>query len=276
MPATVYAGLRRSSYGLRERNADHDWWIARTREFASAFEGAAPVVVQIVSVYQDDGTTRFDIPRPAGYTGTTEGMSFGRGVVDHDRALTAYDRAGIRAILQVEPGSADVPGCLEVARRALGGHPCVIGYGVDCEWYRCKDSPGGRGMPVGDAEARAWMEKAGSLDPNSVLFLKHWDARHMPPTYRYPRLLFFSDSQGFGSLEEMLADFRTWAGRFAGSVTGYQFGYRKDRRWWDRMPQPPAQIGRAVREAVPSTRFLLWVDFTAGQVPFAATPPAAP
>src|SRR5436309_2597488 len=52
-PASLGAGLRRSSYGLPAKNADDAWWIARAKAFAAGFPGARPVIVQIVSTYQD-------------------------------------------------------------------------------------------------------------------------------------------------------------------------------------------------------------------------------
>src|SRR4051812_47012814 len=58
-PASLGVGLRRSSYGLPARNADDAWWVARAKAFAAGFPGARPVVVQIVSTYQNDGSTQF-------------------------------------------------------------------------------------------------------------------------------------------------------------------------------------------------------------------------
>ena len=57
--STVYvAGLRRSVYGLRTKNADHLWWAEKAKEFSEGIRGKEvflPVIIEIVSVYLDDG-----------------------------------------------------------------------------------------------------------------------------------------------------------------------------------------------------------------------------
>ena len=259
-------GLRRSSYGLPARNADHAWWAANARRFAARFPGAVPMIVEIVSTYQDDGSTQFDFERPAGDAGPVEHMRFHRGRLDHEAALAEYDRQGVRAILQVEPGEAELPRCLEIVHARFGKHPCVAGLGVDTEWFQTRLSMKKEGRPVTDAEARAWLEKTLALRPGYTLFLKHWDVSHMPPAYRHPQLWFLSDSQQFANAGECLKDFGDWDTHFAGSTTGFQFGYPADRRWWGKLPDPPADLGRRIRSAIPATRYLFWVDFTADKV----------
>lgn len=267
-PPSALVGLRRSSYGLRAQNTNHDWWAGRAKQFVAHFPGATPTIIQIVSTYQNDGTTQFEFLRPAGDAGDTTGMKFARGPLDHEAALTEYDRAGVRAILQVESGHADLSRCLEVMHRQFGQHPCVAGFGVDAEWFFCKESPKKEGRPITDAEAKAWTEKALALNPNYTLFLKHWAKDHMPPVYRHPRLWFLSDSQRFKSAEALLADFQDWAGGFPGAVTGYQFGYKADHRWWSKLVQPPVALGRQIQKDILSARHLFWVDFTADQMDF--------
>lgn len=265
----LHVGLRRSSYGLPRRNADHAWWAQRARSFATNFPGAKPAVIEIVSTYQDGtGGTEFEFDRPADFAGVTDGMTFSRGRLDHEKALAEYDAQGVEAILQVEPGSADMLGCLEIVHRKFGGHPCVVGFGLDAEWYHTKGSAKGAGRPITDAEAKAWMEKTLSLNPRSVLFLKHWDASHMPPTYRHPRMFLISDSQDFKSRDEFTDDFKGWARRLKGATVGYQFGYPKDKRWWSLLKNPPVELGKQLLADIPDCRWLFWVDFTADQIEF--------
>lgn len=261
-------GLRRSPYGLKSKNRDDAWWVDRAKGFAAAFPGARPMIVQVVSTYQDDGSTAFGFAKPAGYEGPTDRMTFAPGSLDPERALSAYDQAGVAAILQFEPGDADVSRCLEVTRRALGRHPCVAGYGIDLEWYRTKQSRDGTGQPVTDAEARSWTEAVRGFDRGYTFFLKHWDPKHLPPTYRHERLWFLSDSQDFAKAEELLADFKRWGAARERSTTGYQFGYPKDRKWWSKLPSPPTDLGKLIRQEVPNCGYLFWVDFTADKVSF--------
>ena len=267
--AQTYVGLRRSSYGLRARSADHEWWATRAKQFAANFPNARPLIIQIVSTYRfADGSTEFEFARPDGLTAETPNISFRQGELDHEAALRTYAEHAVKAIIQIEPGNADVGRCLEIAREQFGRHDCVIGYGVDLEWHFYRETPGKRGRPVTDAEAQRWMETVASFKSGNVLFLKHWDPRHMPPTYRHERLWFLSDSQNFAGRDEMMADFRRWAKAFENCAVGYQFGYPKDRPWWSKLDCPPGDIAQTIRESIPNARCLFWVDFTADRVTF--------
>lgn len=263
-------GLRRSAYGLPARATDDAWWVAQARAHAAAYAGARPAIIEIVSTYLDDGTTQFGFARPAADGGPVTDMAFHAGKVDHERALCLYDRTGVKAILQIEPGSADVERCLEVAWRAFGHHPCVVGFGIDGEWFRTKDSKDGAGEPVTDELARAWMEKVRSFHPRHTLFLKHFQTGKLPPTYRHPNLWFINDSQDFSGLSHMVREFAAWDRFAAGAGTGFQFGYPRDRKWWSKLHCPPVAIGRELRGAIPGVRGLFWVDFSADQVDFTA------
>ncbi len=75
-----------------------------------------------------------------------------------------------------------------------GHHACVVGVGVDVEWYRSVDKP--EGQAVTDAEATAWLQAARSHGQHYRLFLKHWEIGKMPPTVR-DGLFFIDDSQIF-------------------------------------------------------------------------------
>ena len=267
--ATLHVGLRRSSYGLRAKNGDHAWWADRAKAFAANFAGAKPTVIEIVSTYQErDGSTEFEFEREIAGNPPAAGTSFSPGGLDHEKALAEYDAKGVQALLQFEPGSADVTACIDAAWRKFGGHACVIGFGVDAEWFHTKASAKKEGRPITDAEAKAWMEKVLALNPRWVLFLKHWDASHMPPTYRHPQLIFISDSQDFKSRAELMDDFKGWAKALKGATSGYQFGYPKDRPWWSKMKSPAVELANGIRAEIPSSRWLFWVDFTADQIDF--------
>ena len=158
--------------------------------------------------------------------------------------------------------------CIEIADKALGRHACVIGYGIDAEWYFTRQSPDKEGLPVPDDAAQAWMAKMPSLNKNFTFFIKHFDAKHLPPKYRHPQLWFLDDSQQFADQNEFLADFKAWAKAVDGSATGYQFGYPADHRWWSDLKQPPKELGTLLLKDIPSCRWLFWVDFTADRVNF--------
>ena len=196
--APLFVGLRRSSYGLRKQNGDDAWWVSRAVRFATNFPGAQPLILQIVSGYQDDGSTEIEFRKPEGYQGSTANMTFRRGSkLNHEQALAAYDAHGVKALLQFEPGNADVAACFELAHQAFQHHPCVIGMAIDAEWFRTKESKDQTGLPIPDAEARRWMEQVLRFNPNWLLVLKHFEAKHLPATYRHPNLWLLTDSQEF-------------------------------------------------------------------------------
>jgi hypothetical protein len=261
-------GLRRSSYGLRSKNGDDAWWVTRAKAYAKLFPGAEPVIIEIVSGYQGDGSTTFGFAKPAGYSEPTERMNFRPGTLDHERALTAYDAAGVKAIIQFEPGDADMLRCIDIAQKALGHHTSVIGYGIDAEWYFTKQSPNKEGLPVPDDAAKAWVEKVLSINKDFTFFIKHFNEKHLPPKYRHKQLWFLDDSQEFQNQEAFLAEFKQWANNAKPSMAGFQFGYPADRKWWSNLKQPPKDLGLQLYKEIPTCRYLFWVDFTAERVDF--------
>jgi hypothetical protein len=270
-PVPLYVGLRRSSYGLRRQNGDDGWWLSRAKTFATNFPGAQPLILQIVSNYQDDGSTQIEFKRPESYRGSTTNMTFRRGSkLNHEQALSAYAALGVKAILQFEPGNADVAACFELAHLALGRHPCVIGLAIDAEWFRTKESADQTGLPIPDADAQRWMEQVLRFNPAWLLVLKHFEAKHLPPKYRHPQLWFLTDSQEFPSQVKWIADMREWEVAFKGSPLGAQLGYPKDQKWWAKTALPPVDLGRSLLKDLPDYRMILWVDFTANRVQFGA------
>jgi hypothetical protein len=266
--APCYVGLRRSSYGLKAKNGDDKWWVERAKEFAAQFPGSTPVILHIISGYQEDGATLMEFVKPAEDTGPTPHMAFRARGVDHERALKAYDEAGVKAILQLEPGCADVPRCFQIAWEKFRAHPCIVGFAVDAEWYFTKESSDGTGRPIEDAEARKWMEQVLGFNREFLLVLKHWDPKHMPKEYRHPNQWFLTDSQEFASQGKWLRDMGRWARAFSDSTVGAQYGYEKDQDWWSKLARPPVELGQLLQQAHPHFRCLLWVDFTAEEVRF--------
>ena len=273
-----FAGLRRSSYGLSDRNGNNQWWAERATAYAGMLnqfdpdKHFSPAMIEIVSIFLDNGKTKFEFSKPATYKGGTENMTFRDTVsassVDHEQALTIYDLENISVFLQLEPGFADVADGFDIIFKAFGHHQCIKGFGVDAEWYRHNNGLMKEGKPVSDEEARSWMNKVTALNPSYMLFIKHWKTTHMPPSYRHPGLWFLSDSQNFEGLEEMLLEFEKWGKTFNGNDTGYQFGYKSDKKWWQGLPYPHTAIALSIFSQLPETRFLFWVDFTADQVLF--------
>ncbi len=269
--ANIYAGLRRSVYGLPSKNRDDEWWVQRAWDFAYKFKDDStivePCIIQIISGYNFDGTTTMGFEKPEGIDVNSSSITFNNdNDINHERALSLYDRKGVKAILQFESGNSDIIECLEIAHKAFGHHPSVIGYGIDAEWYFTKESDDQTGIPIGDNDAAKWLDKVLSFNSSYSLFMKHWEPEHMPPSFRHRNLWFLSDSQIFNSAEEFMDDFNNWDSSYGNSITGYQYGYPKDRIWWKDIKNPPVDLGKRIINELPNSKFLFWVDFTADQV----------
>lgn len=258
-PGALRAGLRSSSYGISPFPTP-DWWINSTGSMAARFDSAAPSVVWIVGVVNQ---TYSWLNFPAPETGEKPKNIMFSYRDSNEEYLSLFDQKGVRVWLQVEPAGADISTLIDLILRRYASHPCVVGFGVDVEWYMCKTCQDGK--PVTDAEAQAWVTQIRSYNPNYKLFLKHWLTEKMPPTYR-DGVLFLDDSQGFESLDEMVSEFESWGQTFSPAAVGFQYGYEADRRWWGALSEPPGDIGQALIRRIPNTTDLYWVDFTAKEM----------
>jgi hypothetical protein len=229
------------------------YWVSVGERMAAAFPGSRPQAIWIVGDFAGKGTIlRF----PGTYSEPDVNYSLKDANED---ALTLFDEAGLDVWLQVEPGDADVASLIHIVMGRYGHHPSVIGFGVDVEWFRSDGTP--EGEPITDELAAEWVSAIRARDPADRLFLKHWEQAMMPPTVR-DGILFVDDSQQFRSLDAMVDEFADWAAAFAPAPSAFQYGYPADKDWWSELDDPPADIGRAILAAAPTTEALYWVDFT--------------
>ncbi|MCX8159884.1 MAG: hypothetical protein N3G18_03005 [Candidatus Saccharicenans sp.] len=267
------AGLRSSPYGPRGTFPPVSYWLEAAGDMSRRFPGSRPALIWIVSTMERDQTrkeaqvytsrTRLTFPAPSAGPNQYENIVF----AEEDKNevyLQAFDRAGYKVWLQVEPAMADLPTLIDLVMERYSHHPCVIGFGVDVEWHRWSERDN-EGVAVSDDQARLWVEKLRRWNPDYLLFLKHWEPRKLPPTYR-DGLAFVDDSQIFKSLDEIVLEFARWSRWFYPSRVGFQFGYPSDRPWWQKLTDPPADIGRAILEVAPNTSDLFWVDFTMREI----------
>lgn len=268
------AGLRSSPYGASQPFPSVEYWLSAASDMARRFRGSTPALVWIVSTMERDlsrkdaqvytSRTRLTFPAPSG----TRQEQFANVVFAEEDAnetyLQAFDRAGFKVWLQVEPAMADIPTLIDLIMGRYGHHPCVIGFGVDVEWHRWSEQDN-EGQAVSDEQARLWVEHLRRWNPSYLLFLKHWETTKLPPTYRHG-LVFIDDSQIFQSLEEIVLEFARWGRWFYPSPVGFQFGYPSDRPWWSRLIDPQAEIGLAILRVAPNTSDLFWVDFTMKEI----------
>jgi hypothetical protein len=253
----VYAGVRSSRYGIKPF-PEPAAWVKAMRIMANDFPGATPCGIWIVSTMSK--TSRFTrLEFPAGRR-TVPFVEFEE-TDRHERYLSAFDVAGIKVFLQVEPANAAVPDLIDLVLGRYGHHPCVVGFGVDVEWNKTADHPE-TGMAVDDATARSWEERVKAHNPAYRLFLKHWDEKWMPPRYRGD-IIFVDDSQIFPDEESMIKEFsESWAPTFYPNTVVFQVGYNSDRPWWSKLSDPPKTLGEAIRQKVRQEMGIIWVDFS--------------
>lgn len=253
----VWAGVRSSQYGIKPFPSP-EGWLKAMEAMKGHFPGSAPAAVWIVGqMTKESRTMRLFFP-----SGGKEVPHVAFEPADiHEAYLDAFDRAGVKVFLQVEPADADMETLIDLVLGRYKHHPCVIGFGVDVEWYRIADTPK-TGAKVDDAAAKKWEARVKSHHPGYRLFLKHWDAGWMPPAYRGD-IVFVDDSQIFGSMEEMLEEFRAgWAPAFYPNTVVFQIGYRSDKPWWSKLAVPPRDLGAAIAGGVRQDLGIIWVDFT--------------
>jgi hypothetical protein len=263
VPPGMRAGLRASSYGISPYPPP-TWWVDSIRSMAGRFPGSqGEQVAVVVEVSGGGGRTKcwahFPNPQPGR---VWPNVTFDANDL-YAPAFDAFDAAGIKVWLQVEPASCDVPMLIDLVMSRYGARPSVVGFGVDVEWYRKDISRDGKA--VTDAEARDWVTRTAGFRSGALVFLKHWLASKMPPLERNG-LVFIDDSQGHGSLTNLVNEFRAWGQAFAPAPVGFQYGYRSDKKWWGKLPDPPLTIGNALLDQIPNTRDLVWVDFTATDI----------
>lgn len=252
---TVYAGLRCSEYGLTPMPTTA--WLGKTvKNMALRFEKPGRVVIPCVVWI----TSTFDAATTNSY-------------------LTYFDNNGIKALLQSETYEGSVLDFITSDMTNFKSHPCVIGCGIDIEWY-FPDENNGLGRKVTDNDAKTWRAKVKSYNPNYLLLLKHFFPGWEPPTER-TGILFLDDSQQFPTFERFLNEtdpstkwnigYRFWSNSYKPSgISGMQYGYDdadggpSDKLWWIKLKDPQKEIGDSCLQVGGSnTKFLFWVDFTA-------------
>lgn len=186
----------------------------------------------------------------------------------HEEYLQAFDENNIKVFLQVESGHAEMDSLIDIVFNHYGHHECVVGFGVDVEWYKSNNGLDINGIEhidrVTDVVAEQWLKKVKSHNENYKMFLKHWDIRMMPPTYRGDGdIVFLDDSQDLTSLKLMKDEFEYWSDYFYPNPVHFQIGYSADKKWWSSMINPMQEIGTSLSDIVNDGQELgvFWVDF---------------
>ena len=286
-----WAGVRVSGYGMRSSFGGKNFPSVSTmvgfgNKMSACFEGSTGayiILVGTISSTKDKSRTHviggkcsleFTLSSEIdnAYCGLSE-KQIENGVTDfYEDYLTAMDNAGHSVWLQVEPGDADL---VELAKEVMNHykhHPCVKGFGIDVEWYEYRatlEEPDGDPIDedsskLSDATAKAVVDAVRAINPEYTVFVKHWDERWLPPTYR-EGLIFVSDSQYYDSPAQQRADFANWAAYYAPNPVMFQIGYSDDKdSVWGRYSNPAKELGQYIADGCNSGNDIgiIWVDFT--------------
>ena len=259
-----WVGFRFSVNGVKkEKNfgkvPDGDSWVGFVNKIKRNFnDDAKPTVIVIVNhITNDDTACGFFFPAPKGYS-ESKYILFDSSD-KFEEILTKFDEEGINVWLQLEPGNNDLLKPTEITFKQYGHHSCVKGLGIDLEWWYRGDD--GKGSKISDEQAKEVVDYVRSINPEYTVFVKHWNTKYMPPTYR-DGLIFIDDSQGFDSLTKAKKEFKEWAETYKDNPVFFQIGYEADRELWEKRP---ADFAKAIAEEV--TQYnkhvgIIWVDFT--------------
>ena len=256
-PIPALAGWRSSVYGYQQQQPP-TYWISVADNMSAKFDGYSPAGIWIIGTVEGD-SCNLQFPW---YDGSFKHVTFSETDMN-EYYLDAFDHAGIKVWLQVEPSDANVETLIDLVLTRYSHHSSVIGFGVDVEWLNYINYTDGR--PVTSEEASAWLDRIKSYKPKYKLFLKHWEADKMPESYPED-VVFISDSQEFSTYEEMLEDFENWGEHFPDAEVGFQYGYESDRPIWESFDDPASRIGNDIIQRIPNCHELFWVDFTVAHV----------
>lgn len=252
----IYAGVRSSSYGINPFPEPSEWHTA-IQTMTGYFDGASPCAIWIVGEFRRNKACHLYFPSDGkAYTN----IEFDE-IDKHEEYLRYFDSVGIKVFLQVEPASADMLTLIDLVLNRYKHHTCVVGFGVDVEWHRESENPEW-GVPVDDSQAETWERRVKSHNYQYKLFLKHWDRNWMPKNYRGD-IVFVDDSQILDNLDAMLEEFgEYWSAYFYPNLVLFQIGYPSDKPWWQKIDNPPADIGKAIARRIKQDCGIFWVDFT--------------
>ena len=260
------AGFRSSDYGgpLNGNKYGHDqidpaYWVMVAQKMSAKFPGSSPGAQYVVGYIETPETnTYMPFPAPAGYKGMPN-VDFGPTGIE-EKMLTAFDNAGMKIILQVEPGDADVPKLATMILNKFKNHSSVVGFGVDTEWLNAWSYKDGR--PATDAEIKTWLNAVHAVNPNYKLLVKHWLPSHLGSGH-IAGVTYITDSLALGSYQGAINEYVSWANAFKGSEIGYQIGYEEDMKWWLPIADPAKSIITDIKTKVPSADIysVYWVDF---------------
>ncbi len=264
------SGIRTSRYGITPYpepvGFHHSIYTMNTY-----FPLTVPAAIWTIGEFWDPDECHLNFPNDNGYP--TDYFSYESEDLSEEY-LSYFDDNGIKVYLQVEPGASDMEDLIDMVLERYGDHECVIGFGVDVEWYQCVDNIWGK--KVTDAVAEEWEGWVKAHGSSYNLFLKHPDRTptRFPDTYRGD-LIFVNDCEGLDTIEpagtkgfadyenDFLGVMKTFAEHFNPNTIFYQIGYPSIEVLWQDFDPKPKVMGRDLAGVCGSGQDvgIFWVDF---------------
>jgi len=247
-------GLRCAYYDPPFSSKTPQYFVTTANTLASKFSGSTPAMVWVVGGIQGSNNEICWLNFP--HSGSVTGVQFSS--TDQNEAfLDAFDAAGMKVWLQVEPADADMNTLIDLVMNQYKSHSCVIGFGIDAEWYHARTVTDG--AQITSANAQSWLNHlTTTFGSKYKMFLKHWTWTNHLPSYQNANLVYISDSSAHGSLNNMISDFSNWANYYSSSEVGYQICYQNDKTWWNTYADPFKTISTAILNAIPSCKEIYW------------------
>ena len=283
-----WAGIRVSSYGMRESYGKNFPSVSKMSGFASQmeskYEGSTGAYILIVGTMSGDDTCHLYFPVDGDYQyieSSEKDM--------YESYLDEFDKKGYSVWLQVEPGYADLVTLAKLVLDRYGKHSCVKGFGIDVEWHR-PQSGSDRGTKLTADKAKKVLNTIRTYNSEYTLFVKHWIKNYLPKGI--DGLIYINDSQNYLDIdfdieditdeiiksfttrqikeatESMREDFTEWAEYFSPCPVMFQIGYERDKPLWKQYTDPAKEFGEYVVGGCSSGNDIgvIWVDFTLSEV----------
>ncbi len=213
--------------------AAEDW-----SEAARSFGGEGALVDLVVARCNHDGSTELPFPyQDSGYL---------RSYSDVDRVeayLQEFDRDGLKVILSIQPGKADLLQLMDLLLSRYTHHQSIIGINVDLEWKQT-----GKPNYASNLERDLWLKTIKRHNPNLKLFLTYFgDYAHFPDDTRDLVVLF--DGEG-DAQSAILKAYKDLAQHFksVGIYTGYSSSH------------PQAASDKRILSTAPKTEYIIHTD----------------
>ncbi len=255
--SAILAGWRSSAYGF-QTGGKASYWINVAKAISNKIPGSTPAGIWLVGETDGSPATGTLLYMPS--SGSYPNIKFQGGDIT-EPYLTAFDEAGIKIILQVEPMNADINTLIDIVMNRYKHHPSVIGFGVDNEWYKtCTD-----GCKATTADVISWNNKLHSINPNYTLMIKHFEESKLPTGITTDILVVCDDEQN-GNLSTLVSEHKSMSSQYPNNKFGAQIGYPSDKNIWGSMSDPIKQIGSAIKTEIGRPISVFWVDFSIKEV----------